>query len=132
MFLSYAISGAAIGPLISGAVAIAVAVLAAGYQRGENLKATRIRAYEQLESALREWAESKNDTTVSGVFYAANVVRIVGSQATSELALQVSEWVHDHPDGLSKKQFDRFSAVRRKLLDSMRADVRSRCIFYRD
>lgn len=132
MFLSCTISNTVIAPLISGAVAIAVAALAAGYQRGENLKATRIRAYEQLESALREWAEIKTDATISGVFCAANVVLIVGSRSTSNLALQISKWVHDNPAGLGGKQLEQFTAVRRALLNSMRADVRSRCIFYRD
>lgn len=121
--VTFVIDGSVIAPLISGFVAIAVAILAASFQRRENVIATRIRAYERLEGAVAEWAKCKLNTQAD-VLNAANIVRLVGSEKTSKLAAQLAEHVNNHPTYMQGEVLEEFQQIRVSLMESMRRDLR--------
>lgn len=121
--LTFVIDDSVIAPLISGLVAITVAILAANFQRRENVIATRMRAYERLEGAIADWAKCKLNTQAD-VINAANIVRLVGSEKTSRLAARLAEQINNHPTYMQGEALAEFQQIRLSLMKSMRKDLR--------
>lgn len=111
-------------PIVCGLVPVITALIAAAAQRYENLKAMRLDAYQKYESAIAEWAKSKNDETLAGVYDASNVVRLVGSKKTAQAVSIVTNHIRENPAGIIKS-LEEFHRDRLTLLAAMRNDLQA-------
>lgn len=109
-------------PLISGLVPIAVAIIAAKYQRRSSLRDVRLQAYREFEAAMAKWSQEKTRETFSLVFDTGNIVRLVGSKETGVAVAKVMTIIHEwgrSPD------VEALQSSRLLLADSMREDIQS-------
>lgn len=107
-------------PIVSGLFSLAVALLAAHWERRKELIQLRINAYCGLESALSDWTDSKTVLTTAKVYDACNVIYIVGSERTRTEVQAVAAKVSTA--GLLCST-DEFQEIRLQAIKAMQQDV---------